>query len=62
VTVAYWIVRFGVIPVHLTGGDRQITLNVALLVIAAVSLVGDHVAVTSRSGCGPPRVYRYDGL
>ena len=29
------LIQLGAIPVHLTGGDRQITLNVALLVTAA---------------------------
>lgn len=31
------LVQFGAIPVHLTGGDRQITLNAALLLIAGVT-------------------------
>jgi hypothetical protein len=31
------LVQLGAIPVHLTGGDRQITLNAALLLVAGLT-------------------------
>ncbi len=32
------LVQCGAIPVHLSGGDRKIALNIALLVLAAVAV------------------------
>jgi hypothetical protein len=31
------VLQLGAIPVHLTGGDRRITLNIALVLVAAVT-------------------------
>ncbi|MCS7477888.1 DoxX family protein [Umezawaea endophytica] len=35
--VGFVVLQFGAIPVHLTGGDRRVALNVALVVVAAVT-------------------------
>ncbi|MGW4118088.1 DoxX family protein [Nocardia sp. NPDC004711] len=33
------LLQFGAIPVHLTGGDRKVALNIALLLTAAVTVL-----------------------
>ncbi|MFB8025610.1 DoxX family protein [Streptomyces sp. NPDC056465] len=36
--IGFVLLQMGAIPVHLTGGDRRIALNVGLLVAAAVTI------------------------
>jgi uncharacterized membrane protein len=36
--IGFVLIQLGAIPVHLAGGDRQITLNVTLILVAAVTV------------------------
>ncbi|MEV5839334.1 DoxX family protein [Nocardia sp. NPDC052112] len=36
--IGFVLLQLGAIPVHLTGGDRRVTLNITLLLTAAVTV------------------------